>query len=55
MDCHLIRDLVIKKHIVTPYVRSENQLGDILSKPLACNLFSILCSKLGMFNLYAPA
>ena len=41
VDSHFIRDLVIKKHIVTPYVWSENQLGDILTKPLACSLFSI--------------
>ena len=54
VDCHFIRDLVIKKHIVTPYVRSEDQLSDILTKSLARSLFSILYSKLGMFNFYAP-
>jgi len=42
---------MIKEHIVTPYVRSEDQLGDILTKLLAHSLFSVLCSKLGMFNL----
>ena len=55
VDCHFIRDLVIKKYIVTPYVQSENQLGDILTKLLARSSFSVLCSKLGMFNFYAPA
>ena len=54
VDCHFIHDLVIKKHIVTPYVQFKDQLGDILTKPLARSLFSILCSKLGMFNFYVP-
>jgi len=54
VDCHFIRDLVIKKHIVTLCVRSE-QLGDILTQPLVRRSFSVLCSKLGMFNFYAPA
>ena len=53
VDCHFIRDLVIKKHIVTPYVRPEDHLGDILIKPLTPVLLFVLCSKLGMFNLYA--
>ena len=35
VDCHFIHDLVINKHIVTPYVWSENHLGNILTKPLA--------------------
>jgi len=46
VDCHFIHDLVIKKQIVTPYVRYEDQLGNILTKPLICSLFSILYSKL---------
>jgi len=54
VDCHFIRDLTIKKPIVTPYVQSEDQLGDILTKSLARSLFSFLYSKLGIFNLYAP-
>ena len=52
VDCHFIRDLVIKKYIVTPYVQSENQLGDILTKLLARSSFSVF-SKLGLFNSYA--
>ena len=55
VNCHFIRDLVIKRHIVTPYVGFEGQLGDILTKPLARNSFSVLCSKLSIFNLYASA
>ena len=53
INCHFIHDLVIKRHIVTLFIRSEDQLGNILTKSLACSLFSILCSKLSMFNFYA--
>ena len=55
VNCRFIRDLMIKKQIVTPYVWSEDQLGDILTKPLARSLFSVLCSKLDKFDLYTPA
>ena len=55
VDCHFIRDLVIKKYVITSYVRFEDQLGDILTKPLARSLFFVLFSKLDMFNLYIPA
>ena len=55
VDYHFIRDLVIKKQIVTLYFRSEDQLGNILTKPFSRSLFSVLCSKLDMFDLYAPA
>ena len=48
VECHFICDLVIKKHIVTLYVRSEEELGDILTKSLARSSFSILCSRLGL-------
>ena len=53
VDCHFVRDLMIKKYIVTPYVQSEDQLSDILTKSLARSLFSVLYSKLGIFDLYA--
>ena len=55
VDCYFIGDLMIKKHIITPYFRSEDQLGDILTKLLARSPFSVLCNKLDMFNLYASA
>ena len=44
-DYHFIRDLGIKKHIVTPYVQSEDQLGDILTKhlPIVHFLLYIKC------------
>ncbi|XP_028086237.1 uncharacterized protein LOC114287156 [Camellia sinensis] len=55
VDCHFIHDLLLRKQLVTPYVHSEDQLGDILTKPLARPSFHRLSVKLDMFDLYAPA
>lgn len=55
VDCHFIRDLLMKKQIVTTFVCSDDWLDDIFTKPLARASFEQLSFKLGMFNLYAPA
>ena len=39
---------------VIPYVCSDDQLGDILMKPLARASFQCMPFKLGMFDRYAP-
>ena len=49
----IIWDLFLKKQIVTPFVCSDDQLGDILKKLLANVSFNWLSFKLGMFDLYA--
>ena len=36
VDCHFIRDLLMRKQIVTPYIGSDDQLGDIFTKLLDC-------------------
>jgi len=55
VDCHFVCDLMIIKYIVTPYVQSEDQLGDILTKSLTYSPFFALYKMLGMFDLYTPA
>lgn len=55
VDCHFVRDLLLKKEIITPYVRSEEQLENIFTKPLARDPFYVLCIKLGISDLYTPA
>ena len=55
VDCHFIRDMVMRKQVVTSYVRSSDQLGDILTKALNKGVFYDLCNKLGMIDIYAPA
>ena len=55
VDCHLIRDMVIKKQIVASFVRSNDQLGDTFTKALGRGPLDDLCIKLGMLDIYAPA
>ena len=55
VDCHFIQDLLMQQQIVTPYVRSDDQLGDILMKSLARASFQQMSFKLDMFDIYAPA
>ena len=44
----------MRKQIVTPYIHPDDQLGDILTKPLARVYFQRLFFKLSMFYLYDP-
>jgi hypothetical protein len=39
IDCHFIRKKVQSKEIETPFVKSENQLADILTKRLSIKPF----------------
>jgi len=52
---HFIRDMVITNQIVTSFVTSSCQLRDIFTKVLSKKSFSILCIKLGMIDICAPA
>ena len=52
VDCHYIHDMVIAKWIVTSYLSSGAQLGDIL---LFFKTFLTLCDKLSMIDIYTPA
>ena len=47
-DYHYIRDLLMRKQIVTSYIRLDDQLEDILMKPLPRNTFQCLCSRLSI-------
>ncbi|XP_043697037.1 secreted RxLR effector protein 161-like [Telopea speciosissima] len=46
VDCHFVRVAVQKKLIVTPFVRSQFQLGDMFTKALFRPQFLDGCSKL---------
>ena len=55
IDCHYIRDKVMSRVISTPHVTSLHQLADVFTKSLAGISYDTMCTKLGMFDLYAPA
>jgi len=56
VDCHLVRvrDAWTKKVVSLPFIPSSKQLADILTKAASPNVFSFLCSKLDMIDIYAP-
>lgn len=53
-DCHSVRDAVQDKLIRTRYVRTTEQLADIMTKALGSQAFQYLLNKLGVRNLHAP-
>ena len=53
-DCHYIRDKVMSGVISTPHVASSHQLANVFTKILAWISYDATCTKLGMFDLYAP-
>ncbi|GAB2268972.1 N-alpha-acetyltransferase 16, NatA auxiliary subunit [Dionaea muscipula] len=54
VDCHFVREKLQDGDIVFNNVKTEDQLGDILTKPLIGIRVKFLCNKLGMINIYAP-
>ena len=55
INCHLIKDAWTKKIISLPFSPSSKQLADLLTKTASPKVFSVLCSKLGMIDIYARA
>ena len=55
VDCHYVRDMIQAGHITTKYLKSEDQVADMFTKPLARPNFSKCCDKLSMIDIYAPA
>lgn len=54
VDCHFVRDEVLKNTIQPSYVPSRIQLADIFTKALGTKQFLFLLSKLGIQNLHVP-
>jgi hypothetical protein len=51
INCHLVRDKIQLGVVKTFHVSSPNQFVDLLTKPLGCNLFHSLLSKMFVHNL----
>ena len=54
IDCHFVHEKIQLGLIFIGYVKTEEQLGDIFTKPLSGDRVSYLCNKLGMINIYTP-
>ncbi|WMV42737.1 hypothetical protein MTR67_036122 [Solanum verrucosum] len=54
IDRHFIKDKLDQKIIHFPFVKSENQLADVLTKVISGKVFHEMIGKLGMIDIYAP-
>jgi len=55
VDCHFVRDAVVRKLISTLFTFSSEDVAYMFNKPVPYGVFSYLFNKLGMINIYAPA
>ena len=55
VGCHFVRDAWIKKVVMFQFTSSSKQLADLLTKATSPKVFSNLCKKLGMLDVYASA
>jgi hypothetical protein len=54
IDRHFVKEKLETKIISLPFVRSNEQLADILTKPVVSKIFSETVNKLGMKDMYVP-
>lgn len=54
VDRHFIKEKLNQKIIQFPFVKSEDQLADVLTKAVSRKVFQNVISKLSMLDIYAP-
>ncbi|MCI24670.1 hypothetical protein A2U01_0045856, partial [Trifolium medium] len=54
VDCHFIRNEIVRGNVQPSYVPTHAQLADIFTKALGRHQFQILLAKLGIRNPHAP-
>ena len=55
IDCHFVRYAWTKKVVMFQFTPSSKQLTNLLIKVASPQVFSNLCNKLGMLDVYTPA
>ena len=53
IDCHFVRDAWTKKVVMFQCTPSSKQLVDLLTKAVSPQMYSNLCNKPGMLDIYA--
>jgi hypothetical protein len=54
VDCHFIREKIQAKKIEAPFVKSDDQLADVLTKSLEPTPFETNIYKLRLIDIYNP-
>jgi hypothetical protein len=54
IDRHFIKEKISSGLRCTPYVKTGDQLADVLTKGLSSKVFILIISKLGMIDIFAP-
>jgi hypothetical protein len=54
VDRHFIKQKLDEKTVIFPFVRSEDQLADILTKTVSSKVFHCSFNKLGIQDIFAP-
>ena len=55
IDSHFIKKKLRESLICTPFVKTRDQLADILTKGIVSRLFYHILSKMGMRDIFASA
>ena len=55
IDRHFIREKIDHGIVCLPFVKSSDQLADVLTKGLSPNMFLGIMSKMGIRNIYSPS
>lgn len=55
IDRHFIKEKLDSGVICLPYITSASQVADVLTKGLPEKLFSTFCSKMGLYDVFAPS
>ncbi|CAB41161.1 putative protein [Arabidopsis thaliana] len=55
IDCHTVREKLDDGSLKMLHVNSEDQIADILTKPLFPHQFAHLQSKMSLINIYASS
>ena len=51
----LLKEKLDEGVICLPYVKSTSQVADVLTKGLPVKIFSAFCSKMGLYDVFAPS